>query len=49
MLLYAGGKQALTALQAAVVSIGLPFCVVLLLLCLSLWRALREDPGAPPG
>jgi len=43
VLLYTGGRQALTALQAAVVSIGLPFCVVLLLLCLSLWRALREE------
>ncbi|MEZ6188515.1 MAG: BCCT family transporter [Planctomycetota bacterium] len=46
VLLYAGGKQALQALQAAVVSIGLPFCVVLLLMCWSLVRALREEPLA---
>jgi len=43
VLLYAGGTEALNALQAAVISIGLPFCVVLLAMCVSLWLALRED------
>ena len=43
VLLYAGGKKALTALQAAVVSIGLPFCLVLLLISVSLMRALRAE------
>ncbi|MFW5920794.1 MAG: BCCT family transporter [Polyangiales bacterium] len=43
VLLYAGGSKALNALQAAVVTIGLPFCVVLLVMCWSLVRALRQD------
>jgi len=46
VLLYAGGKAALTALQAAVVSIGLPFCVILLLMIVSLVKALRAE--VPP-
>lgn len=44
VLLYAGGSAALSALQAAVVAIGLPFCFVLLGICLSLYRALQEEP-----
>ena len=44
VLLYAGGKQALQALQAAVVSIGLPFCLVLVATMVSLVIALREEP-----
>lgn len=43
VLLYAGGKAALTALQAAVVSIGLPFCLVLLAMAYSLIKALRQE------
>ncbi len=43
VLLYAGGSKALSALQAAVVAIGLPFCLVLLGICASLYRALREE------
>ena len=43
VLLYAGGKAALTALQAAVVSIGLPFCVILLLMVFSLIKSLRAE------
>jgi choline/glycine/proline betaine transport protein len=46
VLLYAGGERALNALQAAVISIGLPFCVVLLFMCWSLLKALRQDPAA---
>ncbi|MGD2070552.1 MAG: BCCT family transporter [Gemmatimonadota bacterium] len=45
ILLYAGGERALTALQAAVVSIGLPFCVVLLGVGVSLVVALRREEG----
>lgn len=45
VLLYAGGEAALTALQAAVVSVGLPFCLILLAMAYSLIKALRaEDP-----
>ena len=43
VLLYAGGKAALTALQAAVVSIGLPFCVIMLLMVFSLVKSLRAE------
>ena len=50
VLLYAGGRQALKALQAAVVTIGLPFCLVLILIALSLIVALRRDNPTPrPG
>ena len=43
VLLYAGGKAALSALQAAVVSIGLPFCIILLAMAFCLIKALREE------
>lgn len=43
VLLYAGGSQALSALQSAVVAIGLPFCLVLIGIAFSLLRALREE------
>jgi len=43
VLLYAGGKQAINALQAAVVSIGLPFCILLLIMCWSLTKALAKE------
>jgi choline/glycine/proline betaine transport protein len=38
--------EALTALQAASIAAGLPFCVVLLVMCVGLWRGLREE-GLP--
>ncbi|MFB7906303.1 BCCT family transporter [Kitasatospora sp. NPDC056076] len=44
-LLLAGG---LTALQNATILVALPFVVVMLLLCLSLVKELREDPAAGP-
>jgi len=44
VLLYAGGERALAALQAAVVSIGLPFCLVLLAIVANLIIALRQEP-----
>ncbi|MEM1022911.1 MAG: BCCT family transporter [Myxococcota bacterium] len=43
VLLYFGGKQALKALQAATISIGLPVCIMLLLMMLSLWTGLHRD------
>jgi choline/glycine/proline betaine transport protein len=46
VLIYAGGKTGLEALQSGVISIGLPFCALLLLMCFSLLKALREDRPA---
>lgn len=43
VLLAAAGKAGLKALQAGVICIGAPFCLVLLLTCWSLARALPED------
>jgi len=42
-LLFGGGKQALDALQAGAISTGLPFTVVLLLMCISLYKALHHE------
>jgi nucleotide-binding universal stress UspA family protein len=49
LLLFAGGEEAfesLKALQAGVVTIGLPFCIVLIALGVSLVRGLREETTA---
>ncbi|WP_370514748.1 BCCT family transporter [Endozoicomonas sp. OPT23] len=43
VLLYGGGADALKALQAGSISTGLPFTVVLLFMCLSLYRALTNE------
>ena len=43
VLLYAGGKLALQGLQAVAICIGLPFCIVLLLLLVSLAIALSRE------
>jgi len=43
MLLYGGGAQALQALQAGAISAGLPFTLILLVCCVSLWKGLSED------
>jgi len=43
VLLYGGGAQALQALQAGTISVGLPFALVLLVCCFSLWKGLSED------
>ena len=40
-LLIGGG---LASLQAMVISTGLPFTIVLLLLCYAVWRGLRAEP-----
>ncbi len=42
-LLYGGGKDALGALQAAAISVGLPFTVVLLVMCFSLYKGLKHE------
>ena len=41
-LLYGGGAEALKTIQAGSVSTGLPFTVVLIVMCLSLWLGLRR-------
>ena len=46
VLLYGGGAQALQALQAGTISAGLPFTLVLLACCVSLWRGLSSDSKA---
>ncbi len=46
VLLYVGGKNALLGLQSASVSIGLPFCIVLIVCIYCLVKALRSDSGA---
>ncbi len=42
-LLYGGGKDALGALQAAAISVGLPFSVVLIVMCVSLYMGLDHE------
>ncbi|TDO97577.1 BCCT family transporter [Marinomonas balearica] len=42
-LLVGGGSEALTAIQAAAITIGLPFTLLMLLMCASLWKGLRSD------
>ncbi|ADZ93241.1 BCCT family transporter [Marinomonas mediterranea] len=42
-LLVGGGSEALTAIQAAAITIGLPFTLLMLLMCVSLWKGLRSD------
>ncbi|WP_252108103.1 MULTISPECIES: BCCT family transporter [unclassified Halomonas] len=43
VLLYGGGSTALTALQAGAVATGLPFTLVLLLMCVSLFMGLQKE------
>jgi BCCT family betaine/carnitine transporter len=40
-LLYGGGRQALAALQAGTVAAGIPFTLILLLVCFSLYKGLN--------
>ena len=42
-LLYGGGSEALKALQAGAITMGLPFTLVLLLMCFSLYKGLRHE------
>ena len=46
VLLLVGGAEALGALQAMAVSTGLPFTIVLLLMCVSLWMGLSRASEA---
>ncbi|MBP2281274.1 BCCT family betaine/carnitine transporter [Psychrobacter sp. PL15] len=41
-LLYGGGTEALRTIQAGSVSTGLPFTILLLVMCVSLWLGLRR-------
>ena len=43
VLLYGGGSTALSALQAGAVATGLPFTLVLLLMCFSLYKGLHKE------
>lgn len=43
VLLVGGGSAALSSLQAGAITAGLPFTVVLLACCVSLYRGLREE------
>lgn len=42
-LLYGGGRQALAALQAGTVIAGIPFTLILLLICFSLYKGLTAN------
>lgn len=42
-LLVGGGSQALSALQAGAVATGLPFTLVVIVMCVSLYRGLRSE------
>ncbi|MFL1465754.1 BCCT family transporter [Marinobacter sp. HN1S83] len=42
-LLFGGGAQALNALQAGAVTAGLPFAVILILMCVSLYKGLNGE------
>ena len=46
VLLYGGGAQALQALQAGTIAVGLPFTIVLMVCCFSLWKGLSADSRA---
>jgi len=43
ILLMAGGKDALNALQAGAVTTGLPFTIVLLVMMVGLYKALYQS------
>jgi len=45
-LLLVGGAEALTALQAMTVSTGLPFTVILLIMCYSTWKGISAESKA---
>ncbi|MDP2562647.1 BCCT family transporter [Psychrobium sp. 1_MG-2023] len=43
VLLFGGGADALGALQAAAITVGLPFTVILIVMCVSLFLGLRKE------
>ena len=44
VMLMVGGEDGLTGLQNLTILISVPFVVVMVLLCVSVWRDLRNDP-----
>ena len=44
-LLYAGGTDALKALQAVAIAAGLPYTILVCFMCVALWRALQTETG----
>lgn len=51
LLLYIGGNQALNALQAGTIATGLPFNIILILICICLYKGLQHElmsPAVPP-
>jgi choline-glycine betaine transporter len=44
-LLKAGGSTALTALQTVSIASGLPYLAILLFMCVSIWRCVKEEAG----
>ncbi|CAE8584922.1 unnamed protein product [Polarella glacialis] len=47
-LLRAGGQESLKALQSISICAGLPFTVIIMLMCSALWRALKIDQKHMP-
>ena len=43
VLLWTGGRNALTALQTGVIIVATPFALILVAMCVSLWRELRHE------
>ena len=43
VLLFGGGEKALSALQAGAITAGLPFTLILLMMCISLFQGLRHE------
>merc|ERR1712070_859477 len=46
-LLVAGGRNSLKALQAASICAGLPYTIMLCIMCTALWRMLKEHSSDP--
>ena len=42
-LLVGGGSDSLGAIQSAAITIGLPFTLLMLVMCVSLWKGLQGD------
>lgn len=47
VLLVAGGNAALSTLQTAAIIAALPFSVIMLLMCIAIFRCLSRQPSAP--
>jgi len=44
-LLYGGGTAALQTLQAGTIATALPFTIIILICCISLWKGMRSEAG----